>query len=56
MFCPDAVEGITIAGTTQAGDSSEELDNPRDVTFDSEMNLYVSDAQNCRIQKFQRIS
>jgi DNA-binding beta-propeller fold protein YncE len=55
MFCPNAVEGITIAGATQAGNSSEELNNPRDINFDSEMNLYVSDAQNSRIQKFQRI-
>jgi tripartite motif-containing protein 71 len=55
MFCPNAVDGITIAGTGQIGNGSNELHFPRDVAFDSEMNLYVTDTYNYRIQKFARI-
>ncbi|CAF4195813.1 unnamed protein product [Adineta steineri] len=55
MFCPNAVFGITIAGTGRVGNGSNELYFPRDVAFDSEMNLYVTDTYNYRIQKFARI-
>ncbi|CAF3821898.1 unnamed protein product, partial [Rotaria sp. Silwood1] len=55
MFCPNAVYGITIAGTGQIGNGSNELHFPHGVTFDSEMNLYVTDTYNYRIQKFERI-
>ncbi|CAF3718670.1 unnamed protein product [Rotaria socialis] len=55
MFCPNAIQGITIAGTGQLGNSSSELSYPGDIAFDSELNLYVSDRYNNRIQKFGRI-
>ena len=56
MFCPNAIDGITLAGITgQLGNGSNELYYPRDVAFDSEMNLYVTDTYNYRIQKFARI-
>jgi len=55
MFCPNAVFGITIAGTGQLGNASNEFYYPHDVAFDSEMNLYVTDTYNERIQKFERI-
>ncbi|CAF2873411.1 unnamed protein product [Rotaria sp. Silwood2] len=54
MFCPNAIQGITIAGTGQLGNSSIELSYPGDIAFDSELNLYVSDRYNSRIQKFRR--
>jgi hypothetical protein len=55
MFCPDAVLGITIAGSGKLGNGSDELYFPRDVAFDSDLNLYVTDTYNYRIQKFERI-
>ncbi|CAF4328141.1 unnamed protein product, partial [Rotaria sordida] len=55
LFCPNAIYGITIAGTGHIGNGSNELYYPHDVAFDSEMNLYVTDTYNFRIQKFQRI-
>ncbi|CAF4531802.1 unnamed protein product [Rotaria sp. Silwood2] len=55
MYCPNAVYGITIAGTGQMGNGSNEFYFPRDVAFDSELNLYVTDTYNFRIQKFERI-
>ena len=55
LFCPNAVFGITIAGTGERGESSFELNEPADVALDSQLNLYVSDFYNNRIQMFQRI-
>ena len=55
MFCPNAVIGITVAGTGNIGNGSRELHFPRDVAFDSALNLYVTDTYNYRIQKFERI-
>ncbi|CAF1260246.1 unnamed protein product [Rotaria sp. Silwood1] len=55
MFCPNAILGITIAGTGQLGNSSSEFSYPADIAFDSEHNLYVSDRYNSRIQMFERI-
>ncbi|CAF3949962.1 unnamed protein product [Rotaria magnacalcarata] len=55
MFCPNAIFGITIAGTGQPGNSSHELSYPGDVAFDAELNLYVTDTFNSRIQKFERV-
>ena len=54
MFCPDAVFGITIAGGN-GGSGPDQLNDPSDVAFDSDLNLYVSDTFNNRIQKFERI-
>jgi hypothetical protein len=55
MFCPNAVFGLTIAGIGQIGNGSDELHFPRDIAFDSDLNLYVTDTYNYRIQKFERI-
>ena len=55
MFCPNSIDGITIAGTGQMGNASNEFYYPHDVAFDSELNLYVTDTYNFRIQKFERI-
>jgi DNA-binding beta-propeller fold protein YncE len=55
LFCPDAVFGITIVGTGQPGNATNQLSFPSDVVLDSEMNLYVSDTFNNRIQKFERL-
>lgn len=55
MFCPNAVFGITIAGGGESGNSSSQLSYPGDIALDSELNLYVSDTFNSRIQKFARI-
>ncbi|CAM4765163.1 unnamed protein product [Rotaria magnacalcarata] len=55
MFCPDAVFGITIAGTGQSGAADDQLSYPYDIAFDPGMNLYVSDTWNNRIQRFNRI-
>ncbi|CAF1536441.1 unnamed protein product, partial [Didymodactylos carnosus] len=57
MFCsPDSLEGITIAGTTgKGGNAANQLYIPESITFDSQMNMYVADSGNHRIQKFQRI-
>jgi len=55
MFCPYAVDGLTLAGTGSIGNGSNEFYYPHDVAFDSEMNLYVTDTYNNRIQKFERI-
>ncbi|CAF1499103.1 unnamed protein product [Rotaria sordida] len=55
MFCSNSVFGITIAGTGQTSTTSNELSYPGNVAFDLDVNLYVSDTFNSRIQKFQRI-
>jgi sugar lactone lactonase YvrE len=55
MFCPDAVFGITIAGTGRSGSAVDQLHFPYDLAFDFGMHLYVSDTWNNRIQRFNRI-
>jgi hypothetical protein len=45
--------GSCIAGcSTTAGTGASQLNSPRDLGFDSQGNLYVSDQSNNRIQKF----
>ncbi|CAF1286491.1 unnamed protein product, partial [Didymodactylos carnosus] len=45
--------GITIAGVTgSAGSTSQRLYSPNGLAFDSNMNLFVADALNNRVQKF----
>lgn len=47
--------GTTIAGITAiSGSSATTLYQPRSVKLDSQLNLYVADASNQRIQKFLR--
>ncbi|CAF3680618.1 unnamed protein product [Rotaria sp. Silwood1] len=55
MFCPNAILGITMAGTGKRGNSSSELSYPSDIEFHSELNLYVSNRYNNQIQKCERI-
>ena len=48
--------GTTIAGTTGfSGASATQLYRPYGAIIDSELNLYVADAFNSRIQKFSRL-
>lgn len=52
-----SVNGRTIAGLTGVqGSSSTLLRYPAGVALDSQLNLYVSDTSNHRVQKFTRIS
>lgn len=55
FFSVGQSNGIAIAGTTSTtGNSSALLKNPYGVALDNQLNLYVSDSANHRIQKFQR--
>jgi len=45
--------GICVVGCTgNAGVGNNQFDTPRDLKFDSQGNLYVTDLSNNRIQKF----
>jgi len=47
--------GVTIAGVTGAtGINSTRLNTPSSMTLDNQLNLYVADTNNHRIQKFLR--
>jgi DNA-binding beta-propeller fold protein YncE len=49
------MNGTTIAGVTgQSGISSTKLNQPYSVALDSQLNLYVADTGNNRIQTFLR--
>ncbi len=50
------LQGRTIAGTGNAGNSIFELNSPTQIRFDSDYNLYVVDKNNSRIQRFDLIS
>jgi 6-phosphogluconolactonase (cycloisomerase 2 family) len=53
FFLAGQMNGSTIAGVTGvSGSSSIHLDEPLSVALDSQRNLYVSDSQNSRVQKF----
>lgn len=47
-----AAGGVCIAGCGSSGSGPKQLDNPRDLKFDSNGNLYVCDQANNRVQKF----
>lgn len=49
---PFAADGITIAGELNAGHSQARLDYPTAITTDAAGNLYVTDTNNQRIQRF----
>ncbi|OIN60567.1 NHL repeat-containing protein [Arsenicibacter rosenii] len=54
-FAPNSVggdNGITVAGTGTSGYSPEKLNRPYGLTVDGGGYLYIADAQNHRIQKF----
>ena len=47
--------GTTIAGVTGvSGSTSTLLNNPLSLALDSQLNLYVADSYNYRVQKFPR--
>ena len=55
FFFVNQLNGTTIAGvTSQIGSNSTLLNYPYDVILDSQLNIYVSDNQNHRVQKFLR--
>lgn len=55
MFAGGGRNGITIAGVTGTiGNTASLLNYPYGLAFDSELNLYVADGNNNRVQKFQR--
>ena len=55
FFYPDQPNGTTIAGiSTVSGNNATTLKGPRSVRLDNQLNLYVADAGNNRIQKFLR--
>ncbi|CAF5164682.1 unnamed protein product, partial [Rotaria sp. Silwood1] len=55
LFMTGELTGITIAGTTGVrGNDSNLFWAPYAVALDSQLNLYVADRNNNRIQKFQR--
>jgi DNA-binding beta-propeller fold protein YncE len=51
-----ALQGRIIAGNGTAGNSVFQLNNPSQIRFDSDYNLYVVDTNNSRIQRFDLIS
>jgi hypothetical protein len=55
FFFAGQSNGITIAGMTEiSGNSSTLLNSPKSIALDNQLNLYVSDSNNHRIQMFQR--
>jgi len=55
MFLVDQSNGTTIAGVTNSlGTDSTHLNTPYWLLLDNQLNLYVSDSSNNRVQKFLR--
>ena len=56
FFSSDQTNGVTIAGSTNSlsGDNATLLNYPSTLTLDNQLNLYVVDQNNNRIQKFIR--
>ena len=55
FFSNGQLNGTTVAGLTNSfGNMPNLFYNPYAVAFDSQMNMYVADTSNHRIQKFQR--
>ena len=55
LFMAGQSEGITIAGVTNVfGNNSTLLYQQWSVRLDNQLNLYVADTENHRIQKFLR--
>ncbi|CAF1204071.1 unnamed protein product [Adineta steineri] len=51
-WSPGATEGVPVVGEKELGIGSTQLQNPKDLSFDRDGNLYVVDTENHRIQKF----
>ena len=55
FFPVDQFDGLTIAGVTGlSGSNASLLSAPMEVIVDNQLNLYVSDTNNHRVQKFLR--
>jgi len=55
FFYSGQSDGVTIAGITSvASTNSNTLNSPTSLTLDNQLNLYVADTYNHRIQKFVR--
>ncbi|CAF1394786.1 unnamed protein product [Rotaria magnacalcarata] len=55
LFLSGQFNGTTIAGVTAvSGSDANKLNSPRSLVLDSNLNLYVADTWNNRIQYFQR--
>ena len=55
LFLTGQSSGVTIAGVVNdAGNASNLLNQPYSLTLDNQLNLYVADSLNHRIQKFLR--
>jgi len=55
FFPAGQLNGITIAGVNQtSGTNATQFSGPVFIALDSQLNLYVSDAYNHRVQKFMR--
>jgi sugar lactone lactonase YvrE len=55
FFLTNQTNGTTLAGITGiSGDTDDLLDYPQGITFDAQLNLYVADSGNQRVQKFLR--
>ncbi|CAF3397484.1 unnamed protein product, partial [Rotaria socialis] len=56
LFLPGQFNGTTIAGVTAlSGSATNKFDSPQSLALDSNLNLYVADTGNDRIQYFARI-
>ena len=56
FFFSGQFSGTTVAGnSTVPGNSVDLLNRPASVTIDSQLNLYVTDRQNHRIQRLRKI-
>jgi len=55
LFLSGQINGITIVGSTGVnGNNATLFDRPYSVALDTQLNLYVTDTYNHRIQKFFR--
>lgn len=55
FFSPYEGNGTTLEGITGiSGNNNNMLDYPQGITFDIQLNLYVADSLNQRVQKFLR--
>ncbi|CAF4168200.1 unnamed protein product, partial [Adineta steineri] len=54
-WCEGDEEGEIVVGGNGQGNQSNQLNLPSGLSFDNEENLYVGDARNSRIQKYEKI-
>ena len=55
LFLAGQSNGTTIAGVTGvSGNGADQFSSPRSLVLDSQLNLYVADTANNRVQKFTR--